>query len=202
MANSKWFFTRIDQMEKLAKSSENTDQLQLVIKTKNFIKEGKFTTRKHAVKVLSYWGKTDSYVASKTGLSETNIRAIRGKLSLELFQLFGSDYLDCLEAGDKKSLRYCSFRLNLIISNKNASDFFPEEYLDYIDENSELESFEILDCKEEYEFLKRYSKANFKKELSSLNPNKVAFLIRVLNKEEGSVEETYSFMKRLMEVGV
>ena len=200
MPNDKWFFTRLDSAERIAKEEGNVKQLKVVTDTKSFIKSGTFTSRKHADRVLYYWGKPDRVVSQKTGLSETNIRSIRGTMSEELYRLFGREFLDNLEFGTDESLRFCRLRLSVISSNKGSVDYFSQDALDYIDANSEVEDFDISTCKDEFLFLKKYSLASFKKDFASLNPNKVAFLIRVLNRESGSPEDTYSFMRSLDEL--
>lgn len=200
MPNDKWFFTRLDSAERVAREEGNAKQLKVVADTKSFIKSGTFTSRKHADRVLYYWGKPDRVVSQKTGLSETNIRSIRGTMSEELYRLFGREFLDNLEFGTDESLRFCRLRLSVISSNKRSEDYFSQDALDYIDANSEVEDFDISTCKDEFLFLKKYSLASFKRDFANLNPNKVAYLIRVLNRESGSPEDTYSFMRSLDEL--
>lgn len=200
LPNDKWFFTRLDQVEKIARTDGNLKQLKLVSDTKNYIKKGTFTSRKHADRVLYYWGKPDRIVAQKTGLSETNIRSIRGTMSEELYKLFGRDFLDNLEFGTDESLKYCKYRLEIISANRKADSYFSSDILDYIDTNSEPKNFEISECRDEYEFLKRHSFSAFLGEFRKVDPDKVAFLIRVLNREAGNPEDTYGFMTRLNEM--
>lgn len=200
MPNDKWFFTRLDSVERVAREEGNAKQLKVVMDTKSYIKSGTFTTRKHADRVLYYWGKPDRVVSQKTGLSETNIRSIRGTMSEELYRLFGREFLDNLEFGTDESLRFCRMRLSVISMNKGSEDYFSQDILDYIESNSSVEDFDISTCKDEFLFLKKFSLSSFRKEFSTLNPNKVAFLIRVLNRESGSPEDTYSFMRSLDEL--
>ena len=200
MPNDKWFFTRLDSVERVAREEGNAKQLKVVMDTKSYIKSGTFTARKHADRVLYYWGKPDRVVSQKTGLSETNIRSIRGTMSEELYRLFGREFLDNLEFGTDESLRFCRMRLSVIFMNKGSEDYFSQDILDYIESNSSVEDFDISTCKDEFLFLKKFSLSSFRKEFSTLNPNKVAFLIRVLNRESGSPEDTYSFMRRLDEL--
>lgn len=200
MPNDKWFFTRLDSVERVAMEEGNAKQLKVVMDTKSYIKSGTFTARKHADRVLYYWGKPDRVVSQKTGLSETNIRSIRGTMSEELYRLFGREFLDNLEFGTDESLRFCRMRLSVISMNKGSEDYFSQDILDYIESNSSVEDFDISTCKDEFLFLKKFSLSSFRKEFSTLNPNKVAFLIRVLNRESGSPEDTYSFMRSLDEL--
>lgn len=200
MPNDKWFFTRLDSVERIAKEEGNAKQLKVVMDTKSYIKSGTFTTRKHADRVLYYWGKPDRVVSQKTGLSETNIRSIRGTMSEELYRLFGREFLGNLEFGTDESIRFCRMRLSVISMNKGSEDYFSQDILDYIESNSSVEDFDISTCKDEFLFLKKFSLSSFRKEFSTLDPNKVAFLIRVLNRESGSPEDTYSFMRSLDEL--
>ena len=121
-------------------------------------------------------------------------------MSEELYRLFGREFLDNLEFGTDESLRFCRMRLSVISMNKGSEDYFSQDILDYIESNSSVEDFDISTCKDEFLFLKKFSLSSFRKEFSTLDPNKVAYLIRVLNRESGSPEDTYSFMRSLDEL--
>lgn len=196
----KWFFTRIDMAEKEAQKSGNREKLRVIWNVRNYIKSGSFSSRKNAARVLYYWGYPDSYVSKRTGLSETNVRNIRGTTSEELYKIFGEAFLDNLDKGSEESLRACRQSLDLIVSGRSAKDFFSMDLIDYVNSKSTGGSFEISECHKEYEFLKKYSLPVFRADLSRVDVNKVAFLLRVLDGTEGMLEDTYGFMKRLKEL--
>lgn len=196
----KWFFTRIDMAEKEAQECGNQKKLKVIWDVRNYVKSGSFSTRKNAARVLYYWGYPDSYVSKRTGLSETNVRNIRGTTSEELYKIFGEAFLDNLDKGSDESLRACRQSLDLIVSGKSAKDFFSIDLIDYVNSESVGGSFDISECHKEYEFLKKYSLPAFRSDLSKVDVNKVAFLLRVLDGKEGMLEDTYGFMRRLREL--
>lgn len=199
---SKGFFTRLDEIEKKARESGNGRQVSMVVETKKYIKQGSFIKRKNADLVLRYWGIEDRKVSQGTGLSETNVRGIRKDMSDKLFKLFGSDYLDALEYGDDVHLRKCKYKLSIVSTGKGSYDYFPTEFLDIVNSASVEVDFSLAECKEEYKFLKDFCITSFSGRLSMLDANKVRYLLRVLDRKAGTPEDTFSFMRKLDELGV
>lgn len=199
MAKRSNFCNELDRASELARKDENSEQLELIEEVKDYVKSARFTDYKKAKLLLGAWGLSDVEASRETGLKPDNIRVVRKKFSDALYERFGEDYISLLSAGDEESLSECRKRLRVVSSDKKASDYIPS---DYIKEVRRLSSHRVFDlrseCRKEFTFLQEFSYANFRKRLMELDPNKVAYVLRVLNEEEGTLAETDT-LRRVLE---
>ena len=198
--NRTWFFNVVDRIERDSLITGNRQQYAVVRDLKSYIQKGTFTRYRHAKEILSYWGMSDREIMNLPHSSfrtKSNINAQRTRLSDDLYDLFGVDFLDKLRKGDKPSLTDCQNVLSILKNGKHVTDYIPQEFVDYIFLHSDTQDFTLKDCAKEYQFLKRYSIQSFKKDLKALNINKVYYMIRILKGESGNIKDTVSFITSL-----
>ena len=203
--NRTWFFNVVDRIERDSLNTGNRQQYSVVRELKSYIQRGTFTRYCHAKEILSYWGMSDKQIMELPNSSfrtKSNINAQRTRLSDDLYDLFGEEFLEKLKKGDKASLDECKYVIDLLKINRDITDFIPQEFVDYIFLHSETQDFKLNECTKEYQFLKRYSVQSFKRELRSLNINKVFYMLRILKGEAGKFEETYKFIASLERLGM
>lgn len=194
------FCIELDRIKKYAQSSDDKEQLDAVNEVINFVKSGSYIKRKNADEVLSCWGMTDKEASAELNLSTDNIRLIRQKISDALYDRLGTDFISLLSSGDASSRVECRRRLRVVRENKRASDFIPAVLIKVAREDvPDVEFNSIRDCKPEFDFLNIYNFATFKEQLSKLDRRKVAYLLRVLNQESGSLVDTDT-MRQLMSI--
>ena len=191
------FFNRLDNSYKSALRKDNFTLLSFISEVKDWIKECHFTRYKAAREVLSQWGLPDTKAAENLNMTAGNIRYVRSTLSRELFALFGNDFCNYLDNGSNESYKDAVKIFTLVKWNVKPFDFFPMEYLHIIESlptEKSKEFFNAKDCRKEYEFLRSYSISSFKKKIESLDKNKLAYVLKVLKRESGSVLDTYIYV--------
>ena len=192
------FCIELDRIKKYAQNDKNADQLEMVNKTIKFAKEGTYIKRKNADEVLTCWGMTDKETSAELSLGAANIRLIRQHISDALYDRLGMDYISLLSIGDKSSLEECEKRLRVVRANKKASDYIPAVFIKEVRENAIDIDCNVRECRKEFDFIKDFSFANFRRRLASLDKDRVAHVLRVLNQECGTLVET-DYLRRSIE---
>ena len=191
------FFYNLDKTLEDAKISNNTNLYRLCSDVKGFVCKGTFTRYKKVNILLRYWGEPDSYVAKMTGMKEGTVRVTRRNLSNELYELFGYDFFTVIRPGDSSSIKEGLYRLSLAKKDISSSDYLYRELIDDIMYGSNtLEGINIDSCSLEIQFLLKHSKKAVQEEMAMLDKNKLAYLIKMLDNEEGSFPDIYSLVQR------
>lgn len=190
------FFYKLDKVLMDARINRNDELYNLCYDVKEYILEGSFTRYKKVNLLLTYWGETDSYTASMTGMKEGTIRVTRRNLSNELYELFGYDFFNIISLGDKKAISEGRYRLGLVKKDIRADKFLYRELLGDIDGGSDVDDdVDIKSCAMEIQFLIKHSRNTIKKELTMLDSKKLAYLIRMLNNESGSIMNIHNLVR-------
>lgn len=190
------FFYNLDSVLADSQKSHNKELYSLCYDVKQFVMQGTFTNYKKVKTILGYWGETDSYTAAMTGMKEGTIRVTRRNLSNELYELFGYDFFNVIAIGDKKAIADGRYRLGLASKDISADKFLYREIIDTINRNSNYnDDIDIKSCSMEIQFLIRHSRSSVNKELEMLDKDKLAFLIRMLNNESGSINNIYNLVR-------
>lgn len=190
------FFYSLDKTMSDARITRNEDLFKLCYDVKNYVMTGNFTGYKKAKMLLSYWGEADSFVASMTGMKQGTVRVTRRNLSNELYELFGYDFFNIIATGSKKDISEGRYRLGLVMKDISADSFLYRELINNVVLGSEYnDDIDIKSCALEIDFLVKHSKNRIEKELEMLDKDKLAYLIRMLNKESGSITNIYNLVK-------
>lgn len=196
MSYSRSFFYSLDRIMETSKDEGNTEVYKICEELKEFIKSATFTRIKDSRLILGYWGEPDSYVEDVTGKSANSIRQLRLRLSKQLYELLGYDFFGLLEEGSQKSLRECIFRMRLASKDLEAKRYLYRELIDTVKANSEVDDeIDITTCKNEIQFLVKHSRSALASEMSTLDMNKLNYLIRMLDNETGSLGNIYNLTK-------
>lgn len=171
-----------------ARATKNSELLKLGQDIMDYVMSGDFTRYKKAKTILRTWNWTDEAAAFSTGMKQSTIRVARRNLSNELYELFGYDFFKVVGLGDKKAVADGRGRLDLVIRGFNAEEFLSYDLISSIFAKSDAsDDIDINTCGQEIQFLVRHSKQSIEDELSVLDCNKLAYLIRMLNNETGSL---------------
>lgn len=190
------FFYCLDRVSSDAYNSSNKELCELCYDIKQFVLGGTFTRYKKAGLLLSYWGETDRYVSSMTGMKESTVRVTRRNLSNALYELFGYDLFTVIAVGDRRAIAEGRNRLKLVSRDISADSFLYREFIDSIIRGTSCSSdVDIRSCASEIQFLVRHSRNTIAREIALLDRNKLAYLIRMLNNEEGSVSSISNLVK-------
>lgn len=190
------FFYNLDKTMSDARINRNNELYKLCDDVKQYVLEGSFTNYKKVKMLLSYWGEPDSFVTSMTGMKEGTVRVTRRNLSNELYELFGYDFFNAIAIGDKKAISEGVYRLGLVKKDISADKFLYREFINDIFRGSEYnDDIDIKSCAMEIQFLLKHSKSSIEKELELLDKDKLAYLIRMLNNESGSISNIHKLVR-------
>lgn len=190
------FFYNLDKTMSDARINRNNELYKLCDDVKQYVLEGSFTNYKKAKMLLSYWGEPDSFVTSMTGMKEGTVRVTRRNLSNELYELFGYDFFNAIAIGDKKAISEGVYRLGLVKKDISSDKFLYREFINDIFRGSEYnDDIDIKSCAMEIQFLLKHSKSSIEKELELLDKDKLAYLIRMLNNESGSISNIHKLVR-------
>lgn len=179
-----------------AYQNKNFDLQNLCYDIKGFVMTGSFTNYKKVKVLLNYWGYPDNYVSKMTGMKEPTVRVARRNLSNELYELLGYDFFEVVGIGDKKAIEEGRERLNLAKKGFSADSFLSHDLIQSICSRAKIiDDVDITSCGFEIQFLVRHSKQSLEKEMSMLDIDKLAYLIRLLNNETGSLSTIHKLVK-------
>lgn len=194
------FFVELDNVERVLRERKDLKRLKFLAEVKEYAKGCSYINRKNAQKVMYYWTRESKEVALLTGLKDGDVRTVKVHISRALYNLFGHDFLSMIRDGTDEEFIECQFKFHGIIEDKDSYSFFPREFVDLIRYDSISESFNVADCRDEYLFLRKFCTPSFKKELSALNKNKLAFLLSILDGKAGTPKDRYSMTRRLSSI--
>lgn len=190
------FFYNLDSVISDSQNTHNKELYSLCYDVKQFVMEGTFTNYKKVKTILGYWGEPDSYVSKMTGMKEGTVRVTRRNLSNELYEIFGYDFFNIISVGDSKAISDGRYRLDLASKNISANKYLYQEFINTVTNGSVLDdSIDIKSCAMEIQFLIKHSRNSIEKELEMLDKDKLAFLIRMLNNESGSITNIYNLVR-------
>lgn len=178
------FFYNLDKAIDESNYLKNYELRNFYYDVRDFILKGTFTRYKKVNQILDYWGESDSYVSKMTGMKESTVRVTRRNLSKELYELFGYDFFNLVSQGTDEAIEKGRVRLSLADKNICADTFIYREIIDTIKRKSTgNENIDIDSCIFEIQFLMKHSKGTVEKEMSMLDMDKLAYIIKMLDNE-------------------
>lgn len=157
---------------------------------KKFLEQGSYSTYKKAGLLATHvlGGYSDSYTARALDISEATLRVHKRNISIELYNLFGEDFFELLSNYTENKQEILN-RLSIISTfNLSSRDILPEELLVILSSlkggcnNLTDDDVSISACEREISYLVRHSLNLAKRELESLDTDKLIYLINLLDK--------------------
>lgn len=162
-----------------------------------------YTTYKHAKRVVSMALTGISYaeIAKRIGVSESTIRQhLIVTLSGKLYDVFGSDFFRLFREFDSNESTILKRVYLATREDINRYEVCPEELLNYVADNNDYlanSTYSLEECRAELAVVIKYSKLSLRKDLEKLDPNKLNYVLRVLDGLSGSAEDRYNFIMKL-----
>jgi hypothetical protein len=182
---------------------ENRDRLSadVFLKVKSFVEGGSYSSCKKASDIakMTLQGFNPQAIAEHFELSYETIRTEKRNISNELWGIFPKDFFEKLAdyKSNKDYIDDCIFSLeNVCLSSKDlllmgiSNDILSKNTLP-------LEDYSIEDLQDELFFLLRYSKAFYENDLLTVDLNKLAYLIGVIDGKEGNSSIRAEVLKSL-----
>lgn len=195
------FLTKMLILKDEIVASRNKEEAQDYIELKNFTNSCCYFNYKHSVKLVNSYlsGKPTEDIAVMLGITASVCRDHLKEASDNLYKIFGDDFFELFSdySSNKQEIKnrihYASFMV------KGSSQFiFPDVIASIpVSKTSTRRMFTVYECREELEFLLRYSRPVMQEALSSLNTEKLNFILRVMDGEDGTQDERFNIIKIL-----
>lgn len=187
----------------LKNSDEKSDSFRYkaLNKLDNFVYSGSYSGYKNRTLFLSLEmdNKSDEYIAHAMSMSVAGVRQTRRRISDELYDTLGSDVVDRILYGDEHACDLIIENIDVIdsTSNSNFILYDVESRLrdSYIGDGSS--SFDLLSCKDEMIFLSLFTIERFSNLASSLDSEKINYLLRLIAGETENTADRFVVLKYL-----
>lgn len=162
-----------------------------------YIKNGEWATTKKTTERLLYVMKNGAKSAAEYyGTTEDSIAASMSQYSKRIRELIGADTIPLIVGGNVEEgltqFRCCSGTIALDkLLVQLPITHFPKHFVDD-------GSIKLSDCGTELQFIGHYLNSTFNRELEKCDPQKLAFLRWLLDKNVVSIYERTAFMKYLV----
>lgn len=190
------FFYMLNKTIESSEFNHNKKLEDFCYKVKDFVQDGSFTSYDRARELMSYMNESDSFTAQMMGLTAGTVKQTRYKRSIELYEIFGYDFFNVISAGDSKAIEEGERRLHLAIKSYKSTDFLYRELISTILSKGDVDSsIDISTCAKEIQFLVKYSKQSIERDIQGLDYNKLVYLIKMLDNEEGTPLDIRNLIK-------
>lgn len=138
---------------------------------------------------MTYITLSDSKAAEKMGVSSNTIRSMRSTASNKLFSLIGADCFDIIRCGSSEERSRLKYKLLMLVKGyDDIKRFIPKQIIDEAlkVERTQDKEYSIKDCVSELRFLGRFDMIDLHESVTSLDEDKLAFVIETLMGMSGS----------------
>lgn len=196
----KFILTLVDDVELASQKEDWSDKRKELLRlVKEFLLSGKFTSCRRFQMLADMRSKPIRVQAQLLGVSEENVRRMRSGVTTDAFEALGSNVIGVLQYGDELQVSKKLQDLVLLTESCSSAKYFPHELIQSItsvntDKNV---TFPVADCKPELALLYWLSFERYVDLISSVDLERLNFLLRVLNKEIGTTEDRLAILRVL-----
>lgn len=160
------------------------------LKVQTFVESGSYSSCKKApyIAKMSLQGFSPVYIAQHYGLSSETIRAEKRNISKELWGIFPEDFFEKLSnySLNKEYVDSCIYSIENAGTSSNDLLLMGISADIYSKNTKPLGDYDISDLQDELYFLLRYSKSFFENDLLSVDLNKLAYILSVIDGKAGN----------------
>lgn len=168
----------------------------------SFLKEGNYSSYRNAnaLAEMKLNRRTDTYIATQLGISEATVRVHTRNVSNELYSIFGASFLSQLSNYKENRDFVNSVMYRIKYRGKMAISYILSDVVLAIKGNQpNNQSYELQDCHQEIDFLRRYSNQFLQSAMHEVDMDKLKFLIGVLDGKAGKPEDWYGLISNIVE---
>lgn len=195
-------------------ASKNKKAAEYWLRVKKLISDSNFSSYKNAKSLVDFTlsGYNDEAISVKLNVSVTTVRVHRMNLSNELYDIFGDDFFSLFEDDFSANEETLEHRYDMAYMTINGSKDFLEDLLpidifymltqsvNSVDSDEPLFQYDFKDCINELNFLERHSIETTRMELSSLNKDKLRYLMGISKGAIGTPDDKYTIFKTMSKV--
>ena len=160
------------------------------LKVQTFVESGSYSSCKKAsyIAKMSLQGFSPVYIAQHYGLSSETIRAEKRNISKELWGIFPEDFFEKLSNYPlhKDYIDSCIYSIENVGTSSNDLLLMGISADIYSKNTKPLGDYDISELRDELYFLLRYSKSFFENDLLSVDLNKLAYILSVIDGKAGN----------------
>lgn len=201
------FLRNMDLLRREIVKTKNKEQGDIWLEVKDFVLSGRYSSYKQCSELVEMVlsGYNDSYIARSFNIEEGTVRIHKRNISNELYAIYGKDFFELFDNFSSNKKQIISRVSYAKCFDKGSNDLLPdiisamvstsigvEEPLDFIDLDS---------CHKEISFLVRHSLSKIKEEFKGLDILKLEYLIKVLNRKSGTVNDRQELLALLIKGG-
>lgn len=168
-----------------------------------FLLEGNYSSYKNAntLAELKLKGYSDGIVASQLNISDATVRVHVRNVSNELYKLFGASFPEQLAdyKNNTSAVNAVMYRLKFL-NRKSTSYIMPDVVSLIKDSTGGHREYDLNDCSQELDFLKRYSFDFLRGAVGNVDLEKLRYLVDVMDGVSGSSED-WSFVVSSIQEG-
>lgn len=207
MAYRKNFYEKMKLLKEQIISVRDREQAEIWSEIEQILIEGNYKSYRKSRNFveLCMEGYSDFTIASKLNISEVTVRIHKHDLSNELYSIFGDDFFILFEDYAKNKL---NIKKRVLIASQRLSDgrdflvkSLPIELIGLIKTKistaDTANDFKLSDCRKEVNFLERHCSEAIRKELADLDANKLAYVMNIIESEEGFTDDKYKVYAKL-----
>lgn len=184
------FFRSYNRLSKEAKAAGRDDILTILEDVRKFVTTENFMERATYDGVGDFFEYTDKQLSDLQGGSTSSYAMKRRRHSDRLYVLFGEGFFDL--AYSEEGVSEMAAVLEQVKSSLNgltAKELLPGVVRSYLEDEEYPLGIRVSDCPKEAYVLRAFSVSGIKSTIDSVDRGKLAYLIAVLNGEEGTVDE-------------
>lgn len=180
--------------------SRDYDAGRAYLKVEKYIKKGGYSSVRYDGEFASLVmeGFDDAYIANKLGISEATARGHRRRVGKALESILGEDFCQLFYNYKENSEEIKKRTVGLEVNDVTTSDLLPREVIGSTFGRKQNFSFDLKDCEDELVFLEKHCLSTISSERSSLNEDKLAYLLDLIDGYCGKTGERTDVLLRLM----
>ena len=180
--------------------SRDAEAGRMYLRAKKFIEKGGYSNVRYDGEFASLImaGYDDDYIGHKFNIALETVRGHRRRIGKALDSVLGEDFCQLFYHFQENKDEIDRRIRGLEICDVTSYDLLPRELLAVTPEKGVAFSFQLKDCIDELEFLEKHCLASIDFERSTLDMNKLAYLINVVDGVSGSYSDRNEVLAKLM----
>lgn len=196
----KFIFDQLQDVELyLNRNNASEERWQAFNFVKDFVESGSYSAYRRFNELFEVRFETIERQRKILGIASENLRKVRSELTRDALGVIGNDTLNTIMYGSDKDVKKLLRDLPLVLEKPVVKMMFPLSLFDLLDktEPNLKASFPISDCKPELALLYWLSADRLPELISNVDVDRLAYLIRCLEKIVGTRDDRLEIMRVL-----
>lgn len=197
----KFIFNQLRDAEEYLETFEISEERKAALKgLKSFIEGGSYTNyRKFSVLYSVRFASTEVQ-AKKLGVEITNLRRIKSLITQDALSVVGETAFETLMYGSEKDIKKLLKDLPLLTDDSISETMYSTDLIDLVNRSvtDTKAAYSISDCKPELALLYWLSDKRLPELISNVDADRLAFLLRCINRETGTKEDRAEILRVLL----